>query len=151
MVQSIKNWLIVILSIVIIIVSLDTCNNVDTVKTSPITKIIETRHDTVVKLDTLLKTKIKYIDTSKTTVVHETLNVMIPPVGPETTCIADNQLRECVKCKDSLATYKDIVKYDSIVLDSVSKIKPIKENDIWMRMKDIGTGMLIGAGIRSFF
>lgn len=113
------------------------------------------RYDTINKIQTELKIKTIYIDTGRIEYVHDTLDRWIKPVGNENVCIAENQLRECVKCHDSLEYSKKVNLIDSVTIDSLSKlakkIDTIKVNDTWTRIKDIGTGMLIGAGIRSFF
>lgn len=113
--------------------------------------------DTITKLDTILKTRIKYIDTSRIDTVHDILDSLIPidtANNDSNQVIAANQLREAVKWKDSLNTCLDMHKVDSATLDSVAKATPdtIKITpSVFDRVKDFGAGFLVGAGIRSFF
>lgn len=136
------------------------CNKpiVSTVKTdtAKVNKVIEWKHDTVKQIDIQLKKQIVYVDTGRIVYIHDTLDRIIPPIGDENVCIAENQLRQCVKCQDSLIAYKQKVNIDSITLDSVAKIAKktpdtVMANSTWTRIKDLGTGMLVGAGLRSLF
>lgn len=119
--------------------------------------VLVVRHDTIKIMKDSLRTKIVYIDTSRVDTVEKILDSEVPPIGDENVCIAENQLRQCVKCQDSLETYKKIVSVDSGTIDSLSKIAKsvpdtVKEKPpITQRLKDFGAGLLVGAGIRSFF
>ena len=114
--------------------------------------------DTITKLDTILKTRIKYIDTSRIDTVHDILDSLIPIDTADNDgnqVIASNQLREAVKWKDSLNTCIEFRKVDSIALDTMSKIARAKPDTIkppiTQRLKDFGVGMLVGIGVRSLF
>ena len=115
------------------------------------------RHDTLIKLDTLLKVKVKYIDTSRIDTVHDILDHYIPIDTADNDgnqVISANQLREAVKSIDSLHTCIDMRKVDSSAIDSLEKIAktPIeKAPSILDRAKDYGAGVLTGIAIRSFF
>lgn len=122
--------------------------------------ILVTRHDTLVKLDTVLKTRIKYIDTSRIDTVHDILDHYIPIDASDNDgnqVIASNQLRAAVKWKDSLNTCLEMRKVDSSALDTLGKLaKQVPDTikitpSVWDRVKLFGSGVLVGAGIRSFF
>lgn len=116
--------------------------------------------DTITKLDTILKTRIKYIDTSRIDTVHDILDSLIPidtANNDSNQVIAANQLREAVKWKDSLNTCIDMREADSIALDSVAKIaKTVPDTikitpSVFDRVKDFCAGLLVGAGIKLLF
>lgn len=128
---------------------------------SPVTKQIDTvlvhRTDTLHKLDTVLKTRIKYIETVRIDTVHDILDSLIPIDTADNDgnqLIAANQLREAIKWHDSLSTCKEMRKVDSVAIDTLGKlarkvdtVKP----PITQRLKDVGIGALIGIGFRSLF
>jgi len=136
---------------------LDSCNKKVETTNSKVDTVLVHRTDTIKIMKDSLRTKIVYIDTSRVDTVEKILDAEVPPIGDENVCIAENQLRQCVKCQDSLETYKKIVAVDSGTIDSLSKIAKsvpdtIKEKpSITERLKDFGAGLLVGAGIRSFF
>ena len=117
--------------------------------------VLQVRHDTITKIEERLKKQIVYVDTGRIEYIHDTLDRIIPPIGNENICIAENQLRQCVKCQDSLAAYKDRAKVDSVALDSVAKITKANPDTvkppITQRLKDFGAGVLVGIGFRSLF
>lgn len=119
--------------------------------------ILVIRHDTLVRLDSVLKVKVKYIDTSRIDTVHEILDHYIPIDTSDNDgnqVIAANQLREAIKWKDSLNTCLEMRNVDSVALDSISSIAKEKPQQNWSlidRAMDFGTGILVGAGIRSLF
>lgn len=120
--------------------------------------IILEHRDTIVKLDTILKTRIKYIDTSRIDTVHDILDRIIPIDTADNDgnqVIAANQLREAVKWKDSLNTCLDMRKVDSVALDTMSKlakkVDTIKACTITEQAKSFGLGALIGIGLGSLF
>lgn len=117
-------------------------------------KIVQVRVDTLRTIDTLLKKKVIYRDTGRIEYIHDDLNEAIPPIGDENISIAENQLRECMKCKDSLDAYKKIVAIDSSTIDTLAKIgkeKAPESGGLIHDLKVFGSGVLVGAGIRSFF
>ena len=166
MIEKLKNWLLgALVAFAIfggIVAPLNRCSPA---VEAPMTKqrvdtVLVARHDTLVKLDTVLKTRIKYIDTSRIDTVHNILDHYIPIDTSDNDgnqVISANQLREAVKWKDSLITCLEMRKVDSGALDSVSKIAKNAPDTIKIapsvfdRAKDIGIGVLVGAGIRSFF
>lgn len=147
--------------IIFALFGLDRCTpkKIDDSKTMKpqVEKIIEVRHDTFHVLDSNIKWRTKYIDTSRVEVVHETLNAIVKPIGNENVCIAENQLRQCVKCQDSLQMMLKKANIDSQVIDSLAKIGMKTPDTVKIqprlidRLKDFGSGVLVGAGIRSFF
>ena len=122
-----------------------------------IDSILVVRHDTIRVIDSVLKKRVVYVDTGRIEYIHDTLDSIIKPIGNENICIAENQLRQCVKCQDSLEAFKQKSIIDSVALDSVAKIAKTVPDTIKItpsvldRVKDLGAGFLIGAGIRSFF
>lgn len=139
-----------------VVVSLKGCNEVPDPNPAKIEKVLEIRRDTINHIDSVQKIRIKYIDTSKIIVVHDTLDSIIAPSDSDAyQVIADNQLREAIKWKDSLNTCIEFRKVDSIALDTMSKIARAKPDTvkppITQRLKDAGIGFLLGVGFRSFF
>ena len=125
-----------------------------------IDSIIVERVDTLIRLDTIRKTRIKYIDTSRIDTVHDMLDSLVPIDTADNDgnqMIAANQLREALRWKDSLNTCIEFRKVDSIALDTMSKIArtvpdTIKiKPPITQRLKDAGIGFLLGVATRSFF
>lgn len=118
------------------------------------TVLIEHR-DTLVKLDTLRKTRIKYIDTSKIVVVHDMLDSLVPIDTADNDgnqMIASNQLREALRWKDSLNTCIEMRKVDSVTIDTLAKIgKEKAQSSILDQAKSFGLGTLFGITIRSLF
>lgn len=123
-------------------------NKVDTV--------LVVRHDTINKIKLELKIKTIYIDTGRIEYIHADLDKVVPPIGNENVCIAENQLRQCMKCQDSLEAYKQIVAVDSQTIDTLSKLAKKVDTikiapSILDRAKDFGAGFLVGAGIKLLF
>lgn len=118
-----------------------------------IDSIIVERTDTLLKLDTILKKKVIYRDTGRIEYIHDDLDKSVPPIGNENIMIAENQLRECMKCKDSLEAYKQIVAVDSGTIDTLSKLAKNKEAPPTLidDAKKVGLGILIGITLKSLF
>ena len=137
--------------------ALDKCSPTVPPSNAKIDTVLQVRHDTIKVLKDSLRTKFVYIDTSRIDTVEKILDTEVPPIGDENICIAENQLRECVKCQDSLEYSKKVIAIDSQTIDSLAKIAKTVPDTIKIapsvldRAKDIGMGMLIGVGIRSFF
>lgn len=158
--EKLKNWFLGLLVTFAIFGSvvgaLDRCSPAVPTPNAKIDTVLQVRYDTLVKLDTLLKVKVKYIDTSRIDTVHEILDHYIPIDTSDNDgnqVIAANQLREAVKWKDSLNTCIEMRKVDSVALDSISSIAKEKPQNNWSlidRAKDFGAGLLVGAGIRRF-
>lgn len=165
MIEKLKNWalglVVACLFALSVVGALGQCSKP---VGSPVTREVDTvlihRTDTLRKLDTVLKTRIKYIETVRIDTVHDILDSLIPIDSSDSDgnqVIAANQLREAIKWHDSLSTCKEMRKVDSVALDSVAKIAKTVPDTIKItpsildRAKDIGIGILLGAGIRSFF
>lgn len=162
MIESIKKWLLGLFVAVVfaltLIGALGQCNKpVPASNGKHVETVLQVRHDTITKIEERLKKQIVYVDTGRIEYIHDTLDRIVPPIGNENICIAENQLRQCVKCQDSLVAYKDRAKVDSVALDSVAKIAKatpdtvIEKPSITGRLKDFGAGLLVGAGLRSFW
>ena len=162
MIDSIKKWLlglfVAIAFALTVIGALGQCSKPVPHSNGKIDTIILEHRDTIVKLDTIRKTRIKYIDTSRIDTVHDILDSLIPINTADidgNQVIAANQLREAVKWKDSLNTCLDMRKVDSIALDTLGKlakkVDTIKACSITEQAKSFGLGALFGIAIRSFF
>ena len=165
MIEKIKNWLlglfVAIAFALSVIGALGQCSKpVPPSNGKRVDTVLVHHRDTIVTLDTILKTRIKYIDTSRIDTVHDILDRIIPIDTADNDgnqVIASNQLREAVKWKDSLNTCLDMHKVDSIALNSVAKIAKTVPDTIKIapsvldRAKDFGAGLLVGAGLRSLF
>lgn len=120
--------------------------------------VLVKRTDTLHTIDTLRKTRIKYIDTSHIDTVHDILDSLIPIDSADNDgnqVIAANQLREAVKWKDSLNTCIEMRKVDSVALDTLGKLaKQVPDTikpPITQRLKDVGIGFLLGLAGGRFF
>jgi hypothetical protein len=118
-----------------------------------IKKIEVVRHDTLMKLDTVLKYKIKVINDAPDSVVVYKIDSLYGNNAHADTVFVS---RELLKCKDSLGIeiLKDTINTETIMkIDSVVKVvdteKPTRI--ISDRLKDVGVGLLVGVGIRSLF
>jgi hypothetical protein len=139
-----------------VIFALDRCTPaVGTGNGARVESVLVVRHDTIKVLKDSLRTKIVYIDTSRIDTVEKILDAEVPPIGDENICISENQLRECVKCKDSLDVYKNIVAIDSQTIDTLSNIAKTPQIEktctLGEQVKSFGMGTLFGITIRSFF
>lgn len=162
MIDSIKKWLlglfVAVAFALTVIGAIGQCSKpVPSSNGKRVDTVLQVRHDTITKIEERLKKQIVYVDTGRIEYVHDTLDRIVPPIGDENVCIAENQLRQCVKCQDSLSAYKDRAKVDSIALDSVAKIAKATPDTIKItpsvfdRVKDFGAGLLVGAGIKLLF
>lgn len=160
MITELRKWLILTLvglALILACLGVSRCSKTFQQPTigPRIDSIIVVRHDTINRIDTLLKKKIIYRDTGRIEYIHDDLDKITPPIGNENVCIAENQLRQCVKCQDSLEAYKKIVSVDSSTIDTLSKLaKAIPDTvkpPITQRLKDVGIGFLLGTGVGSFF
>lgn len=164
MLESLRKWLITLVGLALFagaVVGLAECDRSRQQATVTVTGQIDTvileHHDTLVKLDTLRKTRIIYIDTSKIIVLHDTLDKLIPIDTVDNDgnqVIAANQLRTALKWKDSLNTCIDMRKVDSGAIDSLVKIgkeKAPESGGLIHDLKVFGSGFLIGAGVKLLF
>ena len=162
MIDSIKKWLtglfVAIAFALSVIGAFGQCSKPVPISNDKIDTIILEHRDTIVKLDTIRKTRIKYIDTSRIDTVHDMLDSLIPINTADSDgnqVIAANQLREAVKWKDSLNTCLDMRKVDSIALDTLGKlakkVDTIKACSITEQAKSFGLGALFGIAIKSLF
>lgn len=118
-----------------------------------IKKIEVVRHDTLMKLDTVLKYKIKEINNAPDSVVVYKIDSLYGNSAHSDTVFVS---RELLKCKDSL----DIeIKKDTINTEAIMKIdttvmvgdKEKPTRNVSDRLKDVGVGVLVGIGLKSFF
>lgn len=166
MMDKIKNWIMGLLGAAILFIGVAGLAQCDKKTEHTVSNKVDTvlvhRTDTLHKIDSVLKTKTKWIDTSKIIVIHDTFNVILPPESTEianddTQIITNGQMRESLKWHDSLQSCKESRKVDSVALDSVSKLVKMVPDTIekapsaWDRAKDFGVGVLVGAGIRSLW
>ena len=163
MISTIKDWLlglfVAVAFALTVIGALGRCSKpVHPPNGQQVDTVLVHHRDTIVTLDTILKTRIKYIDTSRIDTVHDILDSLIPIDTADNDgnqVIAANQLREAVKWKDSLNTCLDMRKVDSIALDSVSKlaknVDTIKACTFTEQAKSFGLGALFGIAIKSLF
>ena len=162
MITELRKWLILALvglALILATLGVSRCSKTFQQPTigPRIDSIIVVRHDTIRTIDTLLKKKIIYRDTGRIEYIHDDLDKITPPIGNENVCIAENQLRQCVKCQDSLESFKLKSSIDSQTIDTLTKLAKTVPDTIKItpsildRVKDFGVGLLVGAGIRSFF
>lgn len=163
MLENMRKWLVTLLGVAIFascVFVLAECNKAyqqsrNGKAEAKVESVLVIRHDTLRTIDTLLKKKIIYRDTGRIEYIHDDLNDAIPPIGDENVSIAENQLRECMKCKDSLDAYKQIVAVDSSTIDTLSKlakrVDTIKACTFTEQAKSFGLGTLFGVAIRSLF
>ena len=115
-----------------------------------IKKIEIVRHDTLMKLDTVLKYKIKEIDNAPDSVVVYKIDSLYGNIAHSDTVFVS---RELLKCKDSL----DIeIKKDTINTEAIMKIDTVvgdteKACSLKEQAKAFGLGTLFGITLRSFF
>lgn len=117
--------------------------------------VLTIRHDTIKVLKDSLRTKIVYVDTGRIDTIEKILDAEVPPIGDENICISENQLRECVKCRDSLEYTKKVIAIDSQTIDTLSKlakkVDTIKACSIAEQAKSFWIGTLFGIALRSLF
>lgn len=148
--------LFVILSMVLAILLLNECsiakdqaNALEESKNqSKIEKIIERHTDTLKVLDTILKYRTQRIEVAPDTIIIQ----KVDSIYGRTDSIFVG--RELLKCKDSLDICQTKVMIDTEVIHDIDTIvknteKPTRE--ISDRLKDVGIGVLIGIGVKSFF
>lgn len=148
--------LFVILSMVLAILLLNECsiakdqaNALEASKNqSKIEKIIERHTDTLKVLDTILKYRTQRIEVAPDTIIIQ----KVDSIYGRTDSIFVG--RELLKCKDSLDICQTKVMIDTEVIHDIDTIvknteKPTRE--ISDRLKDVGIGVLIGIGVKSFF
>lgn len=118
--------------------------------------IVQVRHDTLVKIDSVLKYKIKRIEVAPDTEIVKQFDTLFRDTGHsdtvKTTVYAE---RECLKCVDSLQACKQMRKVDSVAIDTLGKlarkVDTIKACTLGEQARSIGIGTLIGIGLRSLF
>lgn len=115
-----------------------------------IKKIEVVRHDTLMKLDTILKYKIKVINDAPDSVVVYKIDSLYGNNAHADTVFVS---RELLKCKDSLGI--EILK-DTINTEAIMKIDTVvgdteKACSLKEQAKAFGLGTLFGITLRSFF
>lgn len=162
MIQELRKWLILALvglALILACLGVSRCSKSFQQPTigPRIDSIIVVRHDTINRIDTVLKKRVIYRDTGRIEYIHDDLDKVVPPIGNENVCIAENQLRQCMKCQDSLEAFKLKSSIDSQTIDTLSKLaKTVPDTikikpPITQRLKDAGIGFLLGVATRSFF
>lgn len=153
-----KSVLIVFLALILAGISIFIENQFKATTTYPrpvydeIKKIEVVRHDTLMKLDTVLKYKIKEINNAPDSVVVYKIDSLYGNSAHSDTVFIS---RELLKCKDSL----DIeIKKDTINTEAIMKIDTtVKVGDtekacsLKEQAKAFGLGTLFGITLRSFF
>ena len=159
-IEKIKQWafgaVVAVAFALTVIGALGQCNKpVGSPVTKQVDTLIQVRHDTFQKLDTVLSYKIKRIETVRIDTVEAEFDSAYADTTHDTVYISSNQLRESVKCIDSLANLKQKIAIDDM---TIAKIDTVIHRDtiekapsILDRAKDFGVGMLVGIGLRSFF
>lgn len=143
-----------VLIIGILVAWMDTRHAVEPATKAHIEHIVQTRHDTIHIIDSVLKEQVIYRDTGRIEYIHADLDNLVPPDSLDSLLqITNKQLRTSLKWKDSLNACIDMRKADSIAIDTLSKIKPdiIKTCTITEQAKSMGIGVLIGIAIKSLF
>ena len=160
MIETVKNWLlgafVAVAFLLTVIGALGQCNKpVGSPVTKQVDTLIQVRHDTFQKLDTVLSYKIKRIETVRIDTVEAEFDSAYADTTHDTVYISSNQLRESVKCIDSLANLKQKIAIDDM---TIAKIDTVIHRDtiekapsILDRAKDFGAGLLVGAGIKLLF
>lgn len=143
-----KNILFTALTIIMLVIgglSINRCSNAP--QNSSIAKIdtiLEIRHDTLLRIDSVLKYKIRRIESIPDTEIVKVFDTVFADTGHsdtvKTTVYAE---RECLKCIDSLQACKAVVHVDSQAIDSSSKIAKEKEPTDWQTLGLIGAGGVI--------
>lgn len=114
-------------------------------------QIIKERHDTLLVLDTILKYKIKKIESEPDTIIIQKVDSIY---GRTDTVFLG---RELLKCFDSLTTCKQKIQIDSSVLSKIDTLIPTvtpkteKACTIKEQATSFGLGTLFGITLRSFF
>ena len=161
MLENMRKWLVTLLGVAIFascVFALTECNKAyqqsrNGKAEAKVESVLVIRYDTLRTIDTLLKKKIIYRDTGRIEYIHDDLDKITPPIGDENVCIAENQLRQCVKCQDSLEAFKLKSSIDSQTIDTLTKIAKNKEASPTLidDAKKVGVGVLIGIAIKSLF
>ena len=160
MIEKIRDWLlglfVAVAFLLTVIGALGQCSKpVGSPVTKQVDTLIQVRHDTFQKLDTVLSYKIKRIETVRIDTVEAEFDSAYADTTHDTVYISSNQLRESVKCIDSLANLKQKIAIDDMTIaeiDTVIHRDTIKEKpSITGRLKDFGAGVLVGIGFGSLF
>lgn len=160
MFSTLKNWLLGLLVAFAIfgciVAPLNRCTpTVGPENGKRVDTVLQVRHDTIKVLKDSLRVKIVYRDTGRIEYIHDDLDKAVPPIGDENVMIAENQLRECMKCRDSLEFTKKVIAVDSQTIDSLAKIAKAPQIEktctFTEQVKSFGMGTLFGITIRSFF
>jgi hypothetical protein len=126
-------------------VVLQSCKESPVSKSARVDSVLVERHDTLIKLDTILKRKIEYIKTApETLIVKEFERVYYTPEETTKVVTTIGAERKALIVKDSLTWCMACRTVDSVAIDSLSKIakeKPSQSIDYK------GYGLAVGAGV----
>ena len=142
--------LILALAVVIGIgASVRDCKQLPDTSSAKIDTVIQTRHDTLVKLDTILQDKIKYIKSAPDTLIIKEFERVYVSDPDDTTKVQTtvSAERKALIVKDSLTWCMSCRTVDSGVIDSLSKIgkeKPSQSLDYKGYGLAVGAGLLLG-------
>ena len=143
--NKILAWFLAIALYTGAIVSLDKCKAPVASSSDKVEHVLETRHDTLIKLDTILQDKIKYIKSApETLIVKEFERVYTAPTDTTKVVTTVGAERKALIVKDSLTWCLACRKVDSESIDSLSKLakeKPLQSIDYK------GYGLAVGAGV----
>lgn len=160
MITELRKWLIGLVVAVLFALSvvgaLGSCNKPVPPSSAKIDTIILERHDTLVKLDTILQEKIKYIKSAPDTFIIKEFERVYVSDPDDTTKVQTtvSAERKALIVKDSLTWCMSCRSVDSVAIDSLTKIgkeKAPESGGLIHDLKVFGSGVLVGAGIRSFF
>ena len=149
------NFKEVVLSVVLALLLSGLCLCINQCSEAPMTpprvvyeKIIEQHHDTLIKLDTILKYKIKKVESMPDTVVIKSLDTLY-----NRHLDSVETYRELLKCKDSLSICQTKVYLDTISLTKIDTLIPKTEKACSFKEQatTFGLGTLFGITLRSFF
>ena len=112
-----------------------------------IDSVLVIHHDTLIRIDSVLKIKIKRIETMPDTEIVNIFDTIFADTGHsdtvKTTVYAE---RECLKCVDSLQACKNVITVDSSTIDSLAKIgkeKAPESGGLIHDLKVFGSGFLV--------
>jgi hypothetical protein len=118
---------------------------------STIKPVIQWRHDTLCRIDTVLDHKIKVIHTLPDTEVIAIFDTLYRDTGKsdtvKTTVFAE---RRCLEVTDSLAACTAKLKVDDTAFAKIDTFitKPTQSISLKQHLIDIGIGVLVGFGLR---
>lgn len=140
-----------------IVAPLNRCSPAVPTPNAKIDTVLQVRHDTLIKLDTILKDKIKIIKAAPDTVIIKQFDTTFLADDSDTTKTVTTvgAERKALIVKDSLIWCLASRDVDSATIDSLTKLAKtpytIKACSFSEQAKSFGLGTLFGATLRSFF